>query len=154
MPTETWDNAILACEAAAQGQEFPMMLSTKRIAPGHANTWFIRVSGIALSAEFSTRSPKQLSYLPYTAGAEQAWHSVDTPHKSAYASITGSIFEFGFSDAMLQMVAAFCDELVNPRNMQQPFYCATPAETRISHQLFSAALASHHTSQVVNLPLS
>ena len=36
---ETWDNAILATEVEAGGQAFPMVLSTKRIAPGHADTW-------------------------------------------------------------------------------------------------------------------
>lgn len=152
--TETWDNAILACEASAAGQEFPMILSTKRIAPGHANTWFLRVAGTSFSAEFSTRNPKQLSYLPYAPGDAQAWHTLDMPYQSAYPAITGSIFEFGFTDAMLQMVAAYCDELVNPGKMQQPFYCATPEETRISHQLFSAALASHQTGQTVSLPPS
>ncbi len=153
-PTETWDNAILACEAGSPGKEFPLLLSTKRIAPGHANTWFIRIHGTSLSAAFSTRNPKQLSYLPYTPGAEQAWQTIDTPYRSAYPTITGPIFEFGFSDAILQMIAAFCDELINRDKMQQPFYCATPEETRLSHQFFTASLLSHQNQQVVSLPLS
>ena len=33
------------------------------------------------------------------------------PFTSAYPTITGEIFEFGFTDAILQMWAAFCDEL-------------------------------------------
>ncbi len=150
-PTETWDNAVLACEVSTPDQEFPLLLSTKRIAPGHANTWFLRIHGASLSAEFSTCNPKQLASLPYSPGADQAWRTVDMPYQSAYPTITGRIFEFGFSDAILQMIAAFCDELANPGQMRQPFHCATPEETRLSHQLFSAALVSHHTRQVVDL---
>ncbi|MCL6549057.1 MAG: Gfo/Idh/MocA family oxidoreductase, partial [Alicyclobacillus sp.] len=37
---DTWDNALLVCEAEAEdGTTFPMTLTMKRIAPGHANTW-------------------------------------------------------------------------------------------------------------------
>ncbi|MCS7261351.1 MAG: Gfo/Idh/MocA family oxidoreductase [Anaerolineae bacterium] len=149
VPCETWDNAVLACEARVDGQEFPMLLSMKRIAPGHANTWFIRIAGTAWSAEFSTRNPKQLAWLPYAPGDDQVWQVADVPHQSAYPVITGSIFEFGFSDSILQMWAAFCDELVNGREMRQPFYCATPEETAESHRLFTAALESHRCGQVV-----
>ncbi len=148
-PCETWDNAILACEVRLGEQAFPMTLATKRIAPGNANTWYLRVYGTDCSAEFSTRNPKQLAYLPYTAGGAQEWHILDVPHQSAYATITGPIFEFGFADAMLQMTAAFCDELVHGREgMSQPFYCATPQETGLSHRLFSAALASQRVTCV------
>ncbi len=158
VPCETWDNAILACEAESGHQAagvpagaFPMVLSTKRIAPGHGNTWFIRVIGTELSASFSTKNPKQLATLPYTPGRDQTWHMLDLPHRSAYPTITGSIFEFGFSDAILQMWAAFCDELVNGSEMAQPFHCATPEETRASHRLFTAALASQRTGTTVSL---
>jgi predicted dehydrogenase len=152
VPCETWDNAILVCEAEQDGLRFPLTLSTKRIAPGNANTWFIKVYGTALSAEFSTRNPKQLAYLPYHPGGAQEWHVADTPHQSAYPSVTGGIFEFGFSDAILQMWAAFCDELVNGREgMRQPFYCATPEETALSHRLFTAALESQREAGVVRL---
>jgi len=148
VPCETWDNAILACDAAStNGQSFPMMLSTKRIAPGHSNTWFISISGTALSARFSTQQPKQLVWLPYTPGAEQAWHVMDMPYQSAYKTITGNIFEFGLSDAILQMWAAFCDELANGPQMHQPFYCATPEEAAATHGLFTAALESQRTGQ-------
>jgi len=151
VPCETWDNAILACEAASGDGAFPMLISTKRIAPGHANTWFIKVEGTALSAEYSTKNPKLLASMPYDApGAEQAWHMLDVPYQSAYRTISGSIFEFGFSDALLQMWAAFCDELVNGRDgMQQPFTCATPEEAAGSHRLFTAALASQRTGETV-----
>lgn len=153
VPCETWDNAILACDVVAEQQSFPMTLSTKRIAPGHANTWFIRVIGTALSVEFSTKDPKTLRWLTYVPGDEQVWQSIDMPYSSAYASITGEIFEFGFSDSILQMWAAFCDELVHRTDMQQPLRCVTPEETYQSHLLFTAALASHAQQQVVSLDL-
>lgn len=145
VPCETWDNAILACEVDTGDQEFPMLLSTKRIAPGHSNTWFIRIYGTEFSVEYSTKYPKQIRYLPYKAGGEQAWHVMDVPHVSAYPSITGNIFEFGFSDAMLQMWASYCDELVNGPDMQQPFHCVTPEEAALSHEVLTKALQNSRT---------
>jgi hypothetical protein len=76
---------------------------------------------------------------------------LDMPHTSAYPTITGSIFEFGFSDAILQMWAAFCDELIHGPQMQQPFTCATPEETHTSHRLFTAALESQRTGKTILL---
>ncbi|WP_209123962.1 Gfo/Idh/MocA family protein [Alkalihalobacillus sp. BA299] len=152
VPCETWDNAILSCDVKTEDQHFPMILSTKRIAPGHANTWFLRVNGTEFSAEFSTKNPKQLAALPYEVGGPQAWHIQDVPYTSAYQTITGGIFEFGFSDSILQMWAAFCDEITNGReNMQQPFYCADPQEAKESHQLFTAALKSQKTGNTITL---
>jgi predicted dehydrogenase len=152
VPCETWDNAILACDTNTPEQQFPMILSFKRIAPGHANTWFLRIYGTAWSAEFSTQNPKQLRYLPYTRGGSQEWHTLDVPYQSAYPAITGSIFEFGFSDAILQMWAAFCDELVHGiGGMVQPLRCALPEETALSHHLFTAALESQRTGQTIPL---
>lgn len=152
VPCKTWDNAIMACDVDTGDQQFPMILSTKRIAPGHANTWFIRISGTEFSAEFNTKNPKQVTYMPYEAGGEQAWRVLDVPHKSAYGSITGPIFEFGFSDSILQMWVAFCDEITNGREqMQQPFYCATPEEAAGSHNVFTAALESQKKSETIRM---
>lgn len=151
VPCDTWDNAILATEVQTGDQAFPMLLSTKRIAPGHADTWFIKIYGTAFSAEFSTRNPKELRFLPYTPGGVQAWHVVDTPYQSAYPAITGGIFEFGFCDAVVQMWAAFCDELTHGPQMRQPFTCATPAEAAQTHVLFTAALESQQTGQTVTI---
>jgi predicted dehydrogenase len=148
---DTWDNAILATEFQHDGHMVPMMLSTKRIAPGNANTWFIRINGTRFSAHFSTKEPSTLRYLPYEPGGDQAWHVLDTPHRSAYPSITGGIFEFGFSDSILQMWAAFCDELCHGPKMYQPFACATPAEAAQTHAIFTAALQSHRLAQVVTI---
>jgi len=148
---ETWDNAILACEVEQDGHVFPMVLSTKRIAPGHANTWFLRIQGTEFSAEFSTKNPKRLASLPFRSGQPQAWHVVDAPYRSAYGTITGSIFEFGFSDSILQMWAAFCDEIAHGIDREPAFRCATPEETEGSHAVFTAALESQRTGRTVPL---
>ncbi|HEX9616131.1 MAG TPA: hypothetical protein VGA03_01850 [Anaerolineales bacterium] len=64
----------------------------------------------------------------------------------------GSIFEFGLPDAILQMWAAFCDELANGREgMSQPFSCATPEEAKWSHALFTAALQSQAQGETARL---
>jgi predicted dehydrogenase len=149
VPCETWDNAILACDVRTESQQFPMVLSMKRIAPGHANTWFIRITGTEFSAEFTTKNPKQVAYLPYTPSGVQAWHIVDAPYKSAYSTITGGIFEFGFSDSILQMWAAFCDELVHHPSSRPSFHCVTPEEASSSHIIFTAALESNRTGQTM-----
>jgi predicted dehydrogenase len=148
VPCETWDNAHLLTSVAHDGYEFPMNLSMKRIAPGEQNTWFIRIVGTQLSAEFSTKRPKTLRTMPYSSGAAQAWHDLDVGYDTAYPTITGNIFEFGLGDAILQMWAAFCDEVAGntPR-----FQCATVLEAASSHKLFTAALESQHASSVVAL---
>jgi predicted dehydrogenase len=152
VPCDTWDNAIMACEAEADGSAFPLTLSTKRIAPGHQSTMFLRISGTQCSAEFSTKYPKQVRYLPYTPGGEQAWRELDAPFRSAYPTITGDIFEFGFTDAILQMWAAFCDELAHGLDgMRQPFRCATPEELAVCHDLFTGALESQRTGRTVTV---
>jgi predicted dehydrogenase len=141
-PCETWDNATIVGDVRADGYTFPMFLHTKRIAPGETNTWFLKVHGTELSMEFSTKYPKTLRRLEYR-GGDQAWQHLDLGYESAYEAITGGIFEFGFSDAILQMFAAFCDEIAHGREgMKQPFTCVTPEETARSHHIFTAALAS------------
>jgi len=151
-PCETWDNAILACEVKTDDQHFPMLISTKRIAPGEGNTWFIKVHGTEFSAEFSTKYPKTLRTMTYRSGKPQSWETQDIGYASAYPTITGGIFEFGFSDSILQMIAAFCDELVNgAAGMRQPFRCATPEETHAHHRVLTAAVEPGRTGQTVQL---
>jgi hypothetical protein len=108
------------------------------------NTWFIRVIGTKRSMAYSTKYPKTLKVMEYEEGGPQAWQHIDLGYESAYPTITGGIFEFGFTDSILQMWAAFCDELANGRDkMKQPFYCATPQEAHQSHLIFTQALESH-----------
>jgi predicted dehydrogenase len=150
VPCDTWDNAILACDVQTTDQDFPMLLSMKRIAPGHSNTWYIRVAGMDGSVEYSTKNPKQLKMMTYKPGGEQAWKSIDVPYESAYPTITGNIFEFGFSDSILQMWASFCEEVAYG-NYSGVLQCVTPEETAASHTLFSAALESHKKGETIRL---
>jgi predicted dehydrogenase len=150
VPCDTWDNAVLLCEAEADGDAFPLRVETKRIAPGETNTWTIEVDGTEGSIAYTTKFPKTLRWMTYEPGAPQAWQVLDLGSESAYPTITGGIFEFGFSDAVLQMWAAFVDELAHGREgMRQPFHCATPAEAAATHRIFTAALASHQRRAVV-----
>jgi len=149
---DTWDNAVLLCEAQDDGRPFPLRIETKRIAPGEMNTWTIEIDGTEASIGYSTKQPKTLRLMEYEPGGRQAWQVVDLGSQSAYPHITGAIFEFGFSDAILQMWAAFLDELAHGREgMHQPFYCATPDEAAATHRLFTAALKSQRERAVVNL---
>lgn len=143
-PCETWDNATITGEVQGDQGSFPITLHTKRIAPGEANTWFLKVNGMDASMSFSTKYPKTLRLLEYSAGGPQAWQELDVGYDSAYRAITGEIFEFGFTDSILQMWAAFCDELAHGRDgMKQPFTCVTPEEAAQSHQIFTEALRDY-----------
>jgi hypothetical protein len=151
VPCDTWDNAILVCDVDTGDQRFPMMLSTKRIAPGETNTWFLKIHGTEFSAEYSTKFPRTLRTMAYEPGQPQSWEVLDLGYTSAYPTITGGIFEFGFPDSILQLYAAFCDELVHGDDMRQPFGCATPEETAQHHRVLTAALESQRTGQTVDL---
>ena len=148
----TWDNATLLCDAVdpSSGEFFPMTLKTQRIAPGEKNTWYLKVLGTKASARFSTKNPKRLECLRYD-GGEQTWGQIDMGHETAYKTITGGIFEFGFSDAILQMWAAFLFELERGHPLKKFAGCATPEEVALSHRLFTAALQSHRNAAVVEV---
>jgi predicted dehydrogenase len=140
---DTWDNAVLFCEAADEGVRFPLRLDTKRIAPGEMNTWVIEVDGTAGSIAYTTKQPKTLRTMAYEPGGPQEWRVADIGYASAYPTVTGPIFEFGFPAAVLQMWAAFCDELAHGREgMRQPLHCVTPDEAATCHRVYTAALRS------------
>jgi predicted dehydrogenase len=149
---DTWDNAVLLCEAEDGDHPFPMRIETKRIAPGEMNTWTIEIDGTEGSIAYTSKYPKTLRTMDYRPGGPQAWQVLDLGSVSAYPTITGAIFEFGFSDAILQMWAAFLDELTHGRErMRQPFHCATPEEAGVTHRLFTAALRSQQGTRVASL---
>jgi hypothetical protein len=75
---------------------------------------------------------------------------VDLGYTAAVPAITGGIFEFGFPDAIQQMWAAFLQEL---EGQKPAFGTVTPEETRISHALQTAALASHKNQSVERVVL-
>ncbi|HWP39393.1 MAG TPA: Gfo/Idh/MocA family oxidoreductase [Tepidisphaeraceae bacterium] len=153
VPCKTWDNATLLCEAAdpVSGQVFPLTIKTHRIAPGQKNTWYTEVLGTCASARWSSTNPRLLEVMSYEPGAEQAWQQIQTGHETAFKTITGGIFEFGFSDSILQMWAAFVYELVQGHPLRKFAGCVTPDETAMSHRLFTAALKSQAEQSTVAL---
>ena len=135
---DTWDNATIHAHVPHPLGDFPMTLKTWRIAPGEANTWSLKVLGMHGSASFSTKTPRQWSFMRYTAGGPQAWATEDLGYTPLFPAITGGIFEFGFTDAILQMWAAFLDEMSG--GDAKGFGCATPAEAADHHAVLTAAL--------------
>lgn len=152
VPCETWDNATLLCDTLdpQTGQPFPMILKTQRIAPGEKNTFYLKILGTRVSVSFSTKNPKRLGILEYN-GGQQIWGQLDMGHETAFPTVTGGIFEFGFSDAILQMWAAFLHELEHRAPPEKFAGCVTPEETALSHRLFTAAVDSHQNARVVEV---
>ena len=152
VPCDTWDNAVLSCWASDHGEVFPLHAEMKRIAPGETNTWSIEVDGTAGSMAYTSKLPKTFRWMDYASGKPQAWSVLDLGSQSAYPSITGPIFESGFSDCVQQMLAAFVDELAHGQNgMRQPFHCVTPQEALAAHRIYTAAMQSHADHRVVKI---
>jgi predicted dehydrogenase len=143
---DTHENATLLCTVRQADRTFPLTLATKRIDPGQKNTWTLRVTGMSGGVEFSTRYPKTLRVMRVDAG-EQVWQEVEMGSQSAFPTVTGGIFEAGFSDAVLQMLAAFLAERAGA--LGDRFGCVTPQEALASHRIWAAALASAETGAAV-----
>jgi predicted dehydrogenase len=145
---DTWDNATVICDTRDHdGSSFPKYMETKRMAPGCTDNWFFEIYGLECSAEFTSLNPNVLSYLvPW--GKEQAWADINIGYKPMIPTITGPIFEFGFTDAILQMWAAYMSELEG----EKPFFsCFMPEETSLSHRIYTAALESHRMGSIVTI---
>lgn len=148
IPCDTWDNAILMCDTVnPEGDRFPMLLEMKRMAPGCTNTVEYEIYGMNLSAKFTTDDPNALCFTK-NEGREQAWSRVVVGQKTQFPTITGGIFEFGFSDSLLQMFAAFTSEL---RGIHVPFGCLRIEEAERSHELLTAAIISQKENRLVEL---
>ncbi len=150
VPCLTWDNATLLCRTLdpRSGATFPWTIKTQRIAPGEKNTWYLEILGTRACVRFSTKNPKLLQVLEYR-GGQQDWRHVDMGYQPAFHSITGQIFEFGFSDSILQMWAAYFYELIHGQPLNRFAGCVTPEETGLSHTLFTAALDSEKLGQTI-----
>ena len=109
IPCETWDNATLSCivDHPQENYNFPMTLKTYRFAPGEIDTWYLEVIGTKFSARYSTKYPKTLQTMHYENGGKQEWRAEDLGYTSIFNTVTGGIFEFGFTDAILQMWGSF-----------------------------------------------
>ncbi len=148
-PCDTWDNAMLHTEVSVNGEEVPMRLEMKRLAPGEMNTWFLEALGTEGGVRFSTKDPKTLWVFERGNGKEQIWQRIELGHQMPFPTITGGIFEVGFPDCFLQMWAAYAAERAGA--LGERFGCATPEEAVLSHKLFAAALESHASKRVVTL---
>jgi predicted dehydrogenase len=149
VPCDTIDNATLHTWAGDGPDAFPLTFQTSRIAPGESNTWKLRLVGMTGGVEFSTRNPKAVRLFSVD-GGQQTWRTVEVGSQSVFATTTGAIFEFGFSDAILQMWAAFLAERCG--SLGDRFACATPEEAVAAHRLFAAAMESHHTGHAIDVP--
>jgi predicted dehydrogenase len=148
-PCDTWDNALVHTEVELNGQRAPLRLETKRLAPGEMNTWFFELLGTEGGVRFSTKEPKTL-WVFARRGNEQVWERYDVGYgASAFASVTGPIFEAGFPDCFLQMWAAFVAEREGVLNGR--FGCATPDEAVNAHEIFAAALRSHQEQRAIEV---
>lgn len=148
VPCETWDNATLICDTMDQtGHTFPMTLEMKRMKPGATNNWYLEVLGMECSVRFTTDDPNAF-YYTQKMGMEQSWCRIVVGNKPQFQTATGQIFEFGFADAMLQMWASFLREI---NGQQVEFGCFRPEETKLSHQLHTAALRSQKEQAVIDL---
>lgn len=144
---DTWDNALLHTWATIGGYEVPMRLEMKRMAPGATNSWFFEVLGIDGGVRFSTAEPKTLWL--FERAKEQFWKRTELGFSVPFKTITGGIFEVGFSDLIQQMWAAFLMEREGP--LGERFGCATPAEAVQSQCLFAAALQSQKAGDSVKV---
>ena len=153
VPCVTWDNATLICEAVDphHHHSFPLTIKTQRIAPGETDTWYFEIKGMRGCAGWSSKNPRRLELLEYTPGGIQALQQIDMGYESIFPTVTGAIFEFGFTDAILQMWAAFVGELAGILPDGKFVPCVTPEETALSHKLFTAALESWKNSSTVTL---
>ena len=148
----TWDNATLLCQNLdpVTGEPFPWLLRTERIAPGQKNNWYLEIYGTRSSARWSSSRADILEVLEYD-GGEQVWGQIQMGQETAFKSITGGIFQFGFSDAIVQMWAAFLYELEHGKPLKKFAGCVRPDEVLLSHRLFTAALASQNMNEVISL---
>src|SRR5699024_6894987 len=134
----------------ADGADFPLTVTMKRIAPAEKNTWTLRAVWLQGGVEYSTKNPKQvrlmsLHTLP-DGTREQAWSAIEAGSQSVWPTVTGGIFETGFSDAILQMWASFLAERAGL--LGDGFGCVTPEEALNTHSIYEAAQRSHQSGEV------
>lgn len=144
---DTWNNATLNTQVVIDDEAVPMTLEMKRMAPGETNTWYIDVLGTEGGIKYSTKDTKAL--WTFDRKKEQAWQRTDLGFQVPFPTITGGIFEPGFPDCFMQMLAAFVAEREGALNGR--FGCVTMEEAVQSHQLFAAALQSFDTKSVIKL---
>ncbi len=145
---DTWDNATLLCDAVDKdGHEFPITFEMKRMLPGNTNNLYLEVYGMDMAAKFTT-SDAGAFHFTTSWGKEQAWSRINIGYQTMLPAITAHILEFGYPDSILQMWGAYMAEM---EGREVPFGCFTVDETRMSHDLLTAALESHATKSTVRI---
>jgi|TARA_R110002049_G_scaffold19955_6_gene74203 predicted dehydrogenase len=142
---DTWNNAHLSSTISIEGEEVPMLLEMKRLAPGETNSWFIEVLGTEGGVRYSTKDTKVL--WTFNREKEQGWQRIDLGFQVPFPTITGGIFEPGFPDCFMQMMAAYFAE--REGFLEGRLGCVTPEEAVMSHQVFASALKSHETKTAI-----
>src|SRR5690606_7678480 len=102
---DTWNNANLSTSLSIEDEDVPMLLEMKRLAPGETNSWYIEVLGTEGGVRYNTKDTKAL--WTFERGKEQVWKRTDLGFQVAFPTITGGIFEPGFADCFMQMLAAY-----------------------------------------------
>ena len=142
---DTWNNAALHTQVEIAANRVPMTLEMKRMAAGETNTWYIDVLGTTGGVRYSTKDTKTL--WTFTCQDEQLWQRTDLGFKGmVFQTITGGIFEPGFPDCFMQMLAAYVAE--REGTLSGRFGCVTPEEAVASHRIFNAALKSFTNNTV------
>ncbi|WP_309615939.1 gfo/Idh/MocA family oxidoreductase, partial [Salinibacterium sp.] len=145
VPCDTWDNAVLHSWATREGVRFPLTTETKRIDPGQKNTWVFEAIGLEGGVRFSTKNPKLVEVFTVASvpgiGIQQVWQQLDAGSQSVWPTVTGANFEFGFSDSILQMWAAFLAE--REGKLGDGFGTVTPHEAAATHDIYRAAIRSN-----------
>lgn len=145
MSCDTWDNAVIHSWINDDEAPFPLTITTKRIAPGEKNTWAFEAVGMNGGVRFSTKNPKEVEVFAIVdvpgIGREQSWQRIDAGSQSVWPTVTGPNFEAGFSDAILQMWAAFLAERAGA--LSERFGTVRPEEAALTHRIFAAAAAAH-----------
>ncbi|WP_236980382.1 Gfo/Idh/MocA family protein [Membranihabitans maritimus] len=142
---DTWNNATLSTNVSIEEEEIPMRLEMKRLAPGETNSWFIEVLGTKGGVRYNTKDTKALWL--FSMEKEQYWKRVDLGFQVPFQTITGGIFEPGFPDCFMQMLAAYFAE--REGFIESRFGCVTPEEALMSHKVFAAALDSNKTGKAI-----
>ncbi len=146
-PCDTWNNATVSASVEIGTTEIPMILEMKRLAPGETNTWYIEVLGKEGGVKYSTKDTKVL--WTYERSSGDGWKRVDLGFGSVFPTITGGIFEAGFPDCFMQMLAAFFAERAGM--LEGRFGCLTPDEAVSAHAVFGAALRSQEIKSSVEI---
>lgn len=145
---DTWNNATLATTVMIEEEEIPMRLEMKRLAPGETNSWSIEILGTKGGLRYSTKDTKALWYFQKE-GKDQSWCRLDMGFQVPFPTVTGGIFEPGFPDCFMQMLAAYFAE--REGFLGERFGCVTPEEAVSSHLVFEAALESQKTKTAVEI---